>query len=53
MFATIMTWIGTMSGVAILLVMACGAFVVDIEDAVGDRDVRAAKASEDLPAPTS
>ncbi|NIH86117.1 hypothetical protein [Amycolatopsis granulosa] len=37
MFAIIMTWIGAVLGIAVLLVMAFGAFVLDFEDALADR----------------
>ncbi|UQS21934.1 MULTISPECIES: hypothetical protein [Amycolatopsis] len=37
MFAIIFTWIGAVLGIAVLLVMAFGAFVLDFEDALADR----------------
>lgn len=40
MFTTIMTWVGAMFGVAVLLVMAAGAFVVDFDDAADDRKAK-------------
>ncbi|MGC7093047.1 hypothetical protein ACPZ19_00130 [Amycolatopsis lurida] len=43
MFTTIMTWVGAMFGVAVLLVMAAGAFFVDFDDTAGDRKVKNGK----------
>ncbi|WP_277992154.1 hypothetical protein [Amycolatopsis sp. 195334CR] len=42
MFTTIMTWVGAMFGVAVLLVMAAGAFFVDFDD-TADRKVKNGK----------
>ncbi|WP_200834384.1 hypothetical protein [Amycolatopsis alkalitolerans] len=37
MVAIIFTWIGAMLGIVVLLAMAAGAFVVDVDDALADR----------------
>lgn len=37
MLSIILTWIGTVLGMAVLLAMALGAFVVDIDDAMDGR----------------
>ncbi|SFQ44813.1 hypothetical protein SAMN05421810_107234 [Amycolatopsis arida] len=38
MFSIVMTWIGAMLGVVVLLAMAFGAFVLDVDDALYRRD---------------
>jgi hypothetical protein len=40
MVAVIFTWIGALVGIAVLLAMAFGAFVLDCHDALADRRVR-------------
>ncbi|MEC3977979.1 hypothetical protein [Amycolatopsis sp. H20-H5] len=37
MFSIILTWVGAVLGLTLLVAMAAGAFVVDFDDAVGDR----------------
>ncbi|WET79839.1 hypothetical protein P3102_00845 [Amycolatopsis sp. QT-25] len=37
MLATVLTWVGSILGLALLVAMAAGAFVVDFDDARGDR----------------
>ncbi|MEU8416178.1 hypothetical protein ACFWIW_02535 [Amycolatopsis sp. NPDC058340] len=37
MFSIILTWVGSILGLALLVAMAAGAFVVDFDDARGDR----------------
>ncbi|MFI9449386.1 hypothetical protein [Amycolatopsis sp. NPDC052450] len=37
MFSIILTWIGSILGLALLVAMAVGAFFVDFDDARGDR----------------
>jgi hypothetical protein len=37
MVTIILTWIGSMLGIAVLLAMAVGTFVVDFDDALADR----------------
>lgn len=37
MFSIVLTWIGALLGIAVLLAMAFGAFVLDFDDAIGDR----------------
>ncbi|WP_165436353.1 hypothetical protein [Amycolatopsis suaedae] len=51
MFSIIMTWIGAMLGVAVLLLMAFGAFVVDVDDALGDRQRKLDDQTPSSPAP--
>lgn len=41
MFSMILTWVGVVLGMVVLLAMAFGAFVVDIDDALGNRRERA------------
>lgn len=40
MIAMVFTWIGAVLGVAVLLAMASGAFVLDCHDALSDRRAR-------------
>jgi len=51
MFSIIMTWIGAMLGVAVLLLMAFGAFVVDVDDALDDRKRKLDEQAPTTPAP--
>jgi hypothetical protein len=51
MFSIIMTWIGAILGIGLLVAMALGTFVVDLDDAFGDRFRKVPKAPE-TPAPT-
>jgi hypothetical protein len=44
MFSIIMTWVGALFGIVVLLAMAFGAFVVDVNDALDGRDERRAEA---------
>lgn len=37
MFSIILTWVGSILGLALLVAMAAGAFVIDLDDARGDR----------------
>lgn len=37
MVSIVVTWIGAVLGIAVLLAMAAGAFVVDFDDALADR----------------
>jgi hypothetical protein len=37
MFSIILTWIGAVLGLGLLVAMALGTFVVDFDDAFGDR----------------
>ena len=37
MVTIVFTWIGAVLGIAVLLAMAVGAFVVDVDDALADR----------------
>ena len=37
MVTIVFTWIGAVLGIAVLLAMAVGAFVVDFDDALADR----------------
>jgi hypothetical protein len=46
MFSIIMTWIGAIFGIGLLVTMALGTFVVDFNDAFGDRFKKAPKAPE-------
>ncbi|MBK1784401.1 hypothetical protein [Prauserella cavernicola] len=41
MFSIILTWVGAMLGVAVLLAMACGSFVLDFDDARSERRSKA------------
>ncbi|WP_199430777.1 hypothetical protein [Qaidamihabitans albus] len=41
MLSAILTWIGAMLGIAVLLAMAFGAFVLDYNDARGNRAEKA------------
>ncbi|WP_236790173.1 hypothetical protein [Amycolatopsis sp. GM8] len=41
MVATVFTWIGAMVGIVVLLAMAAGAFVVDVDDALAERREKA------------
>ncbi|WP_020668912.1 hypothetical protein [Amycolatopsis nigrescens] len=43
MFSIILTWIGAMLGIALLVTMAFGAFILDFDDAIGDRREKAAE----------
>lgn len=52
MFSIIMTWIGAVIGIGLLVAMALGTFVVDLDDAFGDRLRKAKKASDGAPGPT-
>jgi len=49
MFSLIMTWIGALLGMALLVAMALGTFVVDLDDAFGDRRRKAADVREASP----
>ena len=51
MFSVILTWIGAMLGVAVLLAMAFGAFILDFADARGDRKEKAPDAPSGTPTP--
>ncbi|MFD8499373.1 hypothetical protein [Amycolatopsis sp. NPDC059657] len=44
-----MTWIGALLGMALLVAMALGTFVVDLDDAFGDRRRKAADVREASP----
>lgn len=44
MISIVFTWIGAVLGIAVLLAMAVGAFVVDVDDALADR-------RKEIPAP--
>ncbi|GAB2980508.1 hypothetical protein LWP59_00720 [Amycolatopsis acidiphila] len=44
MITIVFTWIGAVLGIAVLLAMAVGAFVVDFDDALADR-------RKEIPAP--
>ncbi|MFJ9784394.1 hypothetical protein ACIRSS_32800 [Amycolatopsis sp. NPDC101161] len=44
MFAMILTWVGAVLGLALLIAMAAGTFVVDFDDRIQER--RRAKAAE-------
>lgn len=37
MITIVFTWIGALLGIAVLLAMAAGTFVVDFDDALADR----------------
>ena len=37
MFSIILTWVGAVLGLTLLVALAAGGFVVDFDDAVGDR----------------
>ncbi|WP_179956897.1 hypothetical protein [Amycolatopsis anabasis] len=37
MFSIILTWVGALLGIAVLLTMAFGAFILEFDDALGDR----------------
>ncbi|WP_181773075.1 hypothetical protein [Amycolatopsis pittospori] len=37
MFSMILTWVGSILGLALLVAMAAGTFFVDFDDARGDR----------------
>lgn len=50
MVAIIVTWIGAVLGIAVLLAMAFGAFVLDFNDALTDRRVRHHDVMPDHPA---
>ncbi|MEU6641367.1 hypothetical protein ABZ863_02340 [Saccharomonospora sp. NPDC046836] len=40
MLSIILTWVGAILGIAVLLAMACGAFVLDFDDARNSRAQR-------------
>jgi hypothetical protein len=52
MFSIIMTWIGTVLGLGALMVMAVGAFVVDVDDALGDHDKKKTPEAPESAGPT-
>ncbi|WP_216212809.1 hypothetical protein [Amycolatopsis aidingensis] len=52
MFATILTWIGAVLGIAVLLAMAFGAYVFDLGDAFGRRRRKPAEDQSELPGRT-
>jgi hypothetical protein len=49
MVTTVFTWIGAVLGIAVLLAMAFGAFVLDFHDALNDRRGRRQNALSDHP----
>lgn len=49
MFATIITWIGSVLGIAVLLAMAFGTFVLDFHDVLTDRRDRQHEVLPDQP----
>ncbi|PRX47891.1 hypothetical protein B0I33_105475 [Prauserella shujinwangii] len=46
MLSAILTWIGAMLGIAVLLAMAFGAFVLDFDDTRGRRSKKTADVPE-------
>jgi hypothetical protein len=50
MVTIVFTWIGAVLGIVVLLAMAAGAFVVDVDDALAHRREKA-PAPEGTPAP--
>jgi hypothetical protein len=52
MFSIILTWIGALFGIVVLLAMAFGAFVVDVNDALDGREQRRAEAQPEARAAT-
>jgi hypothetical protein len=46
MFSIIMTWVGALLGIVVLVAMASGTFIVDFDDAMGDREKKAADAAD-------
>ncbi|GAB3489575.1 hypothetical protein [Amycolatopsis cihanbeyliensis] len=49
MFATILTWIGAVLGIAVLLAMAFGTYVFDLGDAFRRRRPEPAQDQSELP----
>ena len=46
MFTLVLTWIGAVLGLTLLVAMAAGAFVVDFDDALRERRVKARNTAE-------
>jgi len=46
MVTIVFTWIGAVLGIAVLLAMAVGAFVVDFDDALADRRSKASEGAQ-------
>ncbi|MFD9892073.1 hypothetical protein ACFWY9_22245 [Amycolatopsis sp. NPDC059027] len=46
MFSIIVTWVGAVLGLTLLVAMAAGAFVVDVDDALRDRHRKTSDVSE-------
>ncbi|WP_200862867.1 hypothetical protein [Amycolatopsis orientalis] len=46
MFAIVLTWVGAVLGLTLLVAMAAGAFVVDFDDALRERRLKARGTAE-------
>ncbi|WP_020632837.1 hypothetical protein [Amycolatopsis alba] len=53
MFSIILTWVGSILGLALLVAMAVGAFVVDFDDARGDRRRKKQQVTESKSTPAA
>jgi hypothetical protein len=51
MLSIILTWVGALFGIVVLLAMASGAFILDFDDALGDRLHRNRTATDSSPPP--